>query len=52
MLNAFTLDYFKTELYYGAPLAGSVIVSLPMFILFGFTSKQFIRGMTSGAIKM
>lgn len=52
MLNAFTTDYYKTELYYAAPLAGSVIVSLPILILFAFTSKQFIRGMTSGAFKM
>lgn len=52
MLNAFTTDFYKVELYYGAPLAGSVIVSIPMFVLFAFTSKQFIRGMTSGAIKM
>lgn len=52
MLNTFTTDYYKTELFYGAPLAASVIVSLPILILFGFTSKQFIRGMTSGALKM
>lgn len=52
MLNAFTTDYYKVELYYGAPLAGSVIVSLPILILFAFTSKQFISGMTSGAFKM
>ena len=52
MLNTFTTDYYKTELFYGAPLAGSVIVSAPMLILFAFTSKQFIGGMTSGALKM
>ncbi|MCI8596351.1 MAG: carbohydrate ABC transporter permease [Clostridia bacterium] len=52
MLNSFTLDYYKTELYYAAPLAGSVIVSVPILVLFAFTSKQFIRGMTSGAFKM
>lgn len=52
MLNSFTLDYYKTELYYAAPLAGSVIVSIPILVLFAFTSKQFIRGMTSGAFKM
>ena len=43
MLNSFTLDYYKTELYYAAPLAGSVIVSVPILVLFAFTSKQFIR---------
>ena len=52
MLNAFTTDYYKTELYYGAPLAGSVIVSIPVLVLFEFTSRQFISGMTSGAFKM
>ena len=52
MLNAFTTDYYKTELYYGAPLAGSVIVSIPILVLFAFTSRQFISGMTSGAFKM
>ena len=52
MLNAFTTDYYKTELYYGAPLAGSVIVSIPILVLFAFTSRQFISGMTSGAYKM
>lgn len=52
MLNSFTLDYYKTELYYGAPLAGSVLVSIPILVLFAFTSKHFIRGMTSGAFKM
>ena len=52
MLNAFTTDYYKTELYYGAPLAGSVIVSIPILVLFVFTSRQFISGMTSGAFKM
>lgn len=52
MLNTFTSEYYKTELYYGAPLAGSVIVSAPILVLFAFTSKQFISGMTSGALKM
>ena len=52
MLNAFTTDYYKTELYYGAPLAGSVIVSIPILVLFAFASRQFISGMTSGAFKM
>lgn len=52
MLQSFTSDFYKTEYYYGAPLAGSVIVSIPMFVLFAICSKQFIRGMTSGALKM
>ncbi len=52
MLQSFTNDFYKTEYYYGPPLAGSVIVSIPMFVLFALCSKQFIRGMTSGAVKM
>ena len=32
--------------------AGYVIVGLPILILFAFTSRSFIRGLTSGAIKM
>ncbi len=52
MLQSFTGDFYKTEYYYGPPLAGSVIVSIPMFVLFALCSKQFIRGMTSGAVKM
>lgn len=34
------------------PLAGYVISSIPLIILFAFTSKQFIKGLTSGALKM
>lgn len=52
MLNTFTTEYYKTELFYGAPLAGSVLVSAPILILFSLMSKQFIAGMTSGALKM
>jgi ABC-type glycerol-3-phosphate transport system permease component len=36
----------------GAMYAGYVIVGLPLLILFTFTSRTFIRGLTSGAIKM
>jgi ABC-type glycerol-3-phosphate transport system permease component len=36
----------------GAQYAGYVIAGLPIFILFIFTSRAFIRGLTSGAIKM
>lgn len=32
--------------------AGYVIASLPLVIAFMFTSKQFIKGLTTGAIKM
>jgi ABC-type glycerol-3-phosphate transport system permease component len=35
----------------GAMWAGYVIVGLPILILFAFTSRTFIRGLTSGALK-
>jgi ABC-type glycerol-3-phosphate transport system permease component len=41
---------FSTD--YGPLYAGYVIASVPLIILFAFTSKLFIRGLTSGAIKM
>jgi ABC-type glycerol-3-phosphate transport system permease component len=36
----------------GAQYSGYVIAGLPIFLLFVFTSRAFIRGLTSGAIKM
>ena len=36
----------------GAMYAGYVISGVPLLLLFAFTSRSFIRGLTSGAIKM
>jgi ABC-type glycerol-3-phosphate transport system permease component len=36
----------------GAMYAGYVISGIPLLLLFAFTSRTFIRGLTSGAIKM
>lgn len=36
----------------GYQMAGYVISSLPLIILFALASKQFVRGLTSGAIRM
>lgn len=36
----------------GAMYAGYVIVGLPMLVMFAVSSRAFIRGLTSGAIKM
>jgi ABC-type glycerol-3-phosphate transport system permease component len=36
----------------GAQYAAQVIAGLPMLLLFVFTSRSFIRGLTSGAIKL
>lgn len=51
-LTSFTTNYYNTTHSYAVPLAGFVISSLPLIIIFMFTSKQFISGLTSGAIKM
>jgi multiple sugar transport system permease protein/raffinose/stachyose/melibiose transport system permease protein len=36
----------------GGMFAAYTLASLPLFILFAFTSRAFIRGLTSGAVKM
>ncbi len=41
---------FYTE--YGPLFAGYVIASIPLIVLFSFASNLFVRGLTSGAIKM
>lgn len=41
---------FNTD--FGPLYAGYVIASVPLIILFAFTSNLFIQGLTSGAIKM
>lgn len=51
-MTSFTTNYYSTTHSYAVPLAGYVIASAPLIILFMLTSKQFIRGLTSGAIKM
>lgn len=51
-LMPFTSQYYQIYHSYTVPLAGYMIVSLPLIVIFFFTSKQFIRGMTSGALKM
>lgn len=38
-------------LRYGEMFAGYTIASLPLCLLFAFTSKYFIKGLTAGAIK-
>jgi ABC-type glycerol-3-phosphate transport system permease component len=36
---------------YGPQMAGYVISSIPLLLVFLFTSKEFVQGMTAGAIK-
>jgi multiple sugar transport system permease protein len=36
---------------WGALMAGSAIATVPLLILFAFSSKRLIEGLTSGAVK-
>jgi multiple sugar transport system permease protein len=36
---------------WGAVMAGSAIAVLPLLIIFVFTSRRLIEGMTAGAVK-
>lgn len=51
-LAPFTESYYNLYLSHGVPFAGYVIVSIPLLLIFFGASKQFIRGLTSGAFKM
>ena len=48
------LLYFRNEFYVdrGPMMAGYVIASIPMIILFVIASRQFVEGLSSGALKM
>ncbi|MGQ9629505.1 MAG: carbohydrate ABC transporter permease [bacterium] len=48
------LLYFQTQYQVdrGPMMAGYVIASIPLVILFAIASKQFIEGLTSGALKL
>ena len=52
ILGVLRLSQLITQLDPGATYAGYVIAGIPIFILFVFSSRSFIRGLTSGAIKM
>lgn len=43
---------FSSETLYGPMFAGYAIASLPLLVLFLFTMKMFMQGLTSSAIKM
>jgi len=47
-----TSSYGSQSMGMGVPLAAYCIVSIPLLVAFFFTSKQFIEGLTSGAVKM
>lgn len=52
MLFILQMAYQMRSRDLGGQYAAYTIVSLPLFILFAFTSRAFIRGLTSGAVKM
>lgn len=52
ILGILRLGQLVTQRDPGAMYAGYVISGLPLLLLFAFTSRSFIRGLTSGAIKM
>jgi ABC-type glycerol-3-phosphate transport system permease component len=52
ILAILRLGQLVTQRDPGAMYAGYVISGIPLLLLFAFTSRSFIRGLTSGAIKM
>lgn len=52
ILGVLRLGELITERDPGAQYAGYVIAGLPLLALFALSSRAFIRGLTSGAIKM
>lgn len=47
------LSFFQTQYQtaYGAQMAGYFISSLPLLLIFVFTSREFVRGLTAGSVK-
>jgi ABC-type glycerol-3-phosphate transport system permease component len=52
ILGVLRLASLITERDPGGQYAGYVIAGLPLLLLFALSSRSFIRGLTSGAIKM
>lgn len=52
ILGILRLGQLVTQRDPGAMYAGYVISGIPLLLMFAFTSRSFIRGLTSGAIKM
>jgi len=46
-----TLGTSEMRTNYGAVMAGSTYIALPMFLVFFFFSRYFLRGVTIGALK-
>lgn len=47
----FSLSYSYGSINYGELFAGYTIASIPLLLIFLFATKQFMRGITSGALK-
>lgn len=47
---AFFQTLYSTD--YGPQMAGYVIASIPLLAVFVLTMREFIRGLTAGAVKM
>ena len=47
----FSSGYTSTFMNYGELFAGYTIASIPLLLIFLFATKQFIRGISSGALK-
>lgn len=46
------LDFFgQYTISYGALMAGSVVISIPIMVVFIFLQRYFIAGLTAGAVK-
>ncbi|MFZ5515231.1 MAG: carbohydrate ABC transporter permease [Candidatus Zhuqueibacterota bacterium] len=47
----FSVSYTYCNMHHGELFAGYTIASIPLLIIFAIATKQFIRGITAGALK-
>ena len=52
MLFVSQVNTFNSNIRYGPMFAGYTVAALPLLVLFFFFTRAFMRGMTSGALKM
>ena len=52
LLFATQVSSFSSNIRYGPMFAGYTVAALPLLILFFFFTRAFMRGMTSGALKL
>jgi raffinose/stachyose/melibiose transport system permease protein len=51
LAQGLTMFFGKYRINYGVLYAGLTLAALPIVVIFIIQSKQFITGMTAGAIK-